>query len=186
MSFNLGELFPPQLLLDTIRERCVYLELKSQNQNDEKQIKNKYKLCLSNEMVNKTIGGKIFCSSCSKHEYFKCGKDHVSITEADYEDCQSDTLRNNESIYIPKYVEFLSNQFLLSKRRDGFSFKYKAMIKNEKFAQIRKVVKRKIYDSDYTQNKSIVNLRKAIGLVPDISVFEKYGVKIDKTILADW
>lgn len=186
MSFNLGELFPPQLLLDTIRERCVYLELKSQNKNDETQIKDKFKLCLSNEMVNKTIGGKIFCSSCSKHEYFRRGKDHVSVTKADYEECYSDTLKNNESVYIPKYVEFLSDQLLLSKRRDGFSFKYKATIKPEKFSQIRKVVKRKIYDSDYTQNKSIVNLREIIGLTPDISVLEKYGVKIDKTVLADW
>ena len=90
------------------------------------------------------------------------------------------------SIYIPKYVEFLSDHFLLAKRRDGFSFKYKAKIKTDKFAQIRKVVKRKIYDSDYIQNKSIVKLRKAIGLAPDISVLEKYGVKVDKTVLADW
>lgn len=186
MSFNLGELFPSQLLLDTVCERCVYLELKSQNQNNEQQIKNKYKLCLSNEIVNKTIGGKIFCSSCSNHEYFKRGKDHVSVTESDYEECYSETLKNNESIYIPKYVEFLSDHFLLAKRRDGFSFKYKAKIKTDKFAQIRKVVKRKIYDSDYVQNKSIVKLRKAIGLAPDISVLEKYGVKVDKTVLADW
>ena len=60
MSFNLSEAFSSSLLLKTICERCVYLELNSQNKNDKNQIKHKYKLCLSDELISKTIGGKIF------------------------------------------------------------------------------------------------------------------------------
>lgn len=185
MSFNLSEVFSSSLLLKTICERCVYLELNSQNKNDKNQIKHKYKLCLSDELISKTIGGKIFCSSCSDHEYLKNGKDHITVTKDDYEECLSNKLRDSKSIYIPKYAEYLTNDFLLAKKREN-SFNYKAKIKLEKFTQIRKVVKQKIYDSDYAKNESIIQLRKTIGLAPDVSVLEKYGVKIDKTLLSDW
>lgn len=185
MKFNLGESFPSELLLSVICERCVYLELNSQNQNNTEQTKNKYKLCLSSEAVSKTIGGKIFCASCSSHKYLQKGKDHIRVIHDDYEDCCSETLRDHESLYIPKYVEFLSNESLLNKKRDGFSFKYKAKMKFEKFLEIRKAVKQKVYDVSYTKNGSVIKLREAIGL-PDMSVLKKYGVKLDETVLADW
>ena len=103
-------------------------------------------------------------------------------------------LRKIEKIVIKLYEDLIEEN-LSSSNYQNMLDKYQEEQKEinnrlneieDKFAQIRKVVKRKIYDSDYVQNKSIIKLRKAIGLAPDISVLEKYGVKVDKTVLADW
>lgn len=182
---NLGEAFSESLLLSSIKEGCVYLEMQSKNQNNKTQIKNKFKLCLSNKNIQNVINGMIFCSSCSNHIYLQNGRDHVSVVGSDYEECLSENLRENTSIYIPNYVEFIQKELIVAKKRAN-KFLYKAKLKENKFIEIRKMVRRRICNLGLTCSDSVMQLRKAIGgIVPDTTALERHGVNIDKTFLSD-
>jgi len=164
----------------SVFSKIVYNDLISVNQNNTRQIKSKFKLCISlSSIADMIIDGKIFGVSATKldwHDSVEC----VLVDSHNYSRCYSRTLFEETSAYTADKMEVLSYEEIRSKiENTDNGFIQAARVRNSKYSEIISIFD-KYFETESNPVESVATIKRLANEAEQINpdVLRSIGIDI--------